>query len=141
MRLFLRYDPPNMALQNAQLKGFLPSCTWAVWTNMWSFWVKWTIEGFLLFMNYFPLSDRRCVVSIIIWSKVHPKVISVQSISYRVWKPCIFAYMWSFIPCFLVNHMIFRVLFSWKHGIAKSTTKRLFTVIWTKMWFFEQIAQ
>ena len=40
MRLFLRYDPPNMALQNAQLKGFLPSCTWAVWTNMWSFWVS-----------------------------------------------------------------------------------------------------
>ena len=87
-------------------------------------------------MNYFPLSDRRCVVSIIIWSKVHPKVISVQSISYRVWKPCIFAYMWSFIPCFLLNHMIFHVLFSWKHGIAKSTIKKLFTVIWTKMWFF-----
>ena len=34
----------NMALQKAQLKGFLPSCGAALWAEMWSFWANCTIK-------------------------------------------------------------------------------------------------
>ena len=73
-----------MALQKAQLKGFLPSWTVAVWTNLWSFWASSpiTIEVLLLFMNYSSLLSH-----IISFAKLYSHLDNKILLSFINWQP------------------------------------------------------